>query len=176
MEKQEPVTQTAEKTEAPVTETVEKTEIKAEERTFTQEEVNAMILKEKKKMPTKEELQEFNEWKESQKTEVEKQTELTQKMHDTENENTSLKHEIQVLRSGVNVDDVDYVLFKVSKMEGDFEDNLSNFLKDNSKYIQSIEPTEPVNKDTGVPVTKTDGKAENGVTAILKNKHPELFK
>lgn len=173
---QEPVTQTVENTEVPVTEPVVKTEAKGEEKTFTQEEVNAMILKAQKKMPSKEEMQAFNEWKESQKTEAEKQTELTQKIHDTENENVSLKQEIQVLRSGVNADDVDYVLFKVSKMEGDFEDNLNDFLKDNPKYLQSTEVTEPANKDTGIPVTKVDGQKENGVTAILKNKHPELFK
>lgn len=172
---QEPVTQTEEKTEAAVTESVTKTE-KAEEKTFTQEEVNAMILKAQKKMPSKEELQKFNEWKESQKTEAEKQIELTQKITDTTNENISLKQENQVLKSGVNAEDVDYVLFKVSKMEGEFEDNLKDFLENNPKYLQKAEVTSSDNEDTGMAVTKANTRAENGVTAILKEKHPELFK
>lgn len=172
---QEPVTQTAEKTEETVTDTVTKAE-EATVKTFTQEEVNAMISKERKKMPSKEEMQKFNEWKESQKTEAEKQTELTQKITDTTNENISLKQENQVFKSGVNVDDVDYVLFKVSKMEGDFEDNLKEFLNNNPKYLHKEEGTNTSNEDTGVAVTKNNEKAESGVTAILKEKHPELFK
>lgn len=145
-----PVTQTEEKTEETVTDTVTKTE-KAEERTFTQEEVNAMIMKAQKKLPSKDELKAFNDWKESQKTEAEKQTELTQRLTDTSNENTALKQENQILKSGVNANDVDYVLFKVSKMEGEFEDNLKDFLKDNPKYLQKEETP----KSTGLPQNKT---------------------
>lgn len=171
----DPVTQTADNTEGTVTDTVTKTE-GAEVKTFTQEEVNAMILKAQKKMPSKEEMQKFNEWKESQKTEADKQAELTQKMADTTNENILLKQENQVLKSGVNADDVDYVLFKVSKMEGEFEDNLKDFLEKNPKYLQKSEVANTSNEDTGVPVTKANEKAESGVTAILKEKHPELFK
>lgn len=146
------------------------------EKTFTQEEVNSLLAKERKKMPNKDELKEFNEWKDSKKTDAEKQTELTQKLSDTANENTSLKQENQVLKSGVNVDDVDYVLFKVSKMEGEFEDNLEDFLKNNPKYLKNKNVADTDDEDTGVSVTKNKEKAESGVTAILKAKHPELFK
>ena len=72
-EKQNAVTQTEEKTEVSGEQPVEKTE-KEEVKTFTQDEVNAMLAKEKKKMPSKEDLKAFNEWKESQKTESEKQS------------------------------------------------------------------------------------------------------
>ena len=58
-------------------------------------------------------------------------------------------------------------------MEGEFEDNLKEFLKENPKYLQK-EVTLPV-EDTGLPVTKINENAENGVTAILKQKHPDLF-
>lgn len=150
------------------------------EKTFTQSEFTKAlkdeVTRKTKGMPSKEELKQFNEWKESQKTEAEKQTELTQKITDTTNENISLKQENQVLKSGVNADDVDYVLFKVSKMEGEFEDNLKDFLKSNPKYLHKEEVTNASNEDTGVAVTKNNEKAENGVTAILKEKHPELFK
>ena len=126
-------------------------------------------------MPSKEELQAFNDWKESQKTETEKQTEQAKKYVDTENENINLKKENKVLRSGVSDEDVDYVVFKVSKMEGDFEDNLEEFLKDNPKYLQKQE-TEETPKTTGVAVTKIKTNEENGVMAILKAKHPDAFK
>ena len=63
-EKQETVTQPEKKTEETVTESVEKTE-KVNEKTFTQDEVNAMLAKEKKKMPSSEELKAFKEWKEN---------------------------------------------------------------------------------------------------------------
>ena len=171
--KQEPVTQTEEKTEVTVTEPVEKTE-----KTFTQDEVNAMILKETNKLNKKYEgvdLQKYKEWEESQKTETEKQTELTQNLASTTNERDSLKKENQVLRSGVNADDVDYVLFKVSKMEGEFEENLENFLKENPKYLQR-EEVAAAPKTTGVAVTKIKKDEEDGVIAILKAKHPNAFK
>lgn len=174
MEKEkEPVTQTDEKTEETVTTTVEKTE--QEPKTFTQEEVNAMLNKEKKKMPSKEDLKAFREWQEAQKTDAEKQKELTQKMTDTESENTSLKQEIQVLKSGVNIDDVDYILFKVSKMEGEFEDNLKDFLKTNPKYLQTKKDTEETTTTNGTSVKKLNEEANSGVNAILKQKHPNLF-
>ena len=174
-----PVTQTEpvkeEKTEVSVTQTEEKTEEKAEGRTFTQEEVNAMLAKERKKIPNKEDLKAFNDWKESQKTEAEKQSEFNQKLTDTTNENISLKQENLVLKSGVNADDADYVVYKVSKMDGEFEDNLKVFLKDNPKYLQKKETVE-VPKTTGIAVSKIDNSDEDGVVAILKSKHPEAFK
>ena len=57
-------------------------------------------------------------------------------------------------------------------MEGEFEENLAKFLKDNPKYLKGEELNEP--KATGAPV-KSIGSTESGVTAILKAKHPELF-
>lgn len=177
--KEQSVTQTdaqeAEKTEGTVTQTEEKTEGE-ETKTFTQEEVNAMLAKERKKIPSKEDMKAFNDWKESQKTEAQKQSEFNQKLTDTTNENISLKQENQVLKSGVNAEDVDYVVFKVSKMEGEFEDNLKEFLKKNPKYLQKEVVDDSSTKDTGVSVTKINESSENGVTTILKQKHPDLFK
>ena len=79
-----------------------------------------------------------------------------------------------MLKAGVkDVEDVDYILFKVGKMDGDFEENLAKFLKDNPKYIKGEELTEQ--KATGAPV-KSISSTESGVAAILKAKHPELYK
>ena len=159
------------------TQSTNKNEETNTEKTFTQEELNKIVQerleKEKKKMPSKEELIAFKEWQESQKTAEQKQAEKETEYQKTLNELNTLKQTNTVLELGVNKDDVDYVVFKVSRMEGEFEENLDKFLKDNPKYLkQELEITEP--KATGAPV-RTISSNESGVTAILKAKHPELF-
>ena len=158
------------------TQTTNQNEGQASEKTFTQEELNKIVQerleKEKKKMPSKEDLKAFKDWKESQKTEAEKKAEKEAEYQKTLNELNTLKQTNAVLEAGVNKEDVDYVIFKVSKMEGEFEENLAKFLKDNPKYLkQELETTEP--KATGAPV-RTISSGSDGVTAILKAKHPEI--
>ena len=158
------------------TQTTNQNEGQASEKTFTQEELNKIVQerldKEKKKMPSKEDLKAFKEWKESQKTEAEKQAEKDAEYKKTLNELNTLKQTNAVLEAGVNKDDADYVLFKVSKMEGDFEENLTKFLKDNPKYLkQELEKTE--SKATGAPV-RTISSKNDGVLGILASKHPEI--
>ena len=146
------------------------------EKTFTQEELNKIVQerldKEKKKMPSKEELKAFKDWQESQKTAEQKQAEKDAEYQKTLNELNTLKQTNAVLSAGVNKDDADYVLFKVGKMEGEFEENLAKFLKDNPKYLkQELETTEP--KATGAPV-RTISSKNDGVLGILASKHPEI--
>lgn len=171
-------------TENADTQTAEEKEVKTfkellESNKSYQDEFNTIIQdrlkKAKKDIPSEEDLKAFNDWRESQKTETEKQAEQAKKYADKENENIALKQENKVLRSGVSDEDVDYVVFKVSKMEGDFEDNLEEFLKENPKYLQKEEVTETP-KTTGVAVTKIKDNEESGVMAILKAKHPDAFK
>ena len=52
---------------------------------------------------------------------------------------TFAQRENLLLRKGVKNDDIDYVMFKVSKQKGEFEDNLEQFLTDNPKYLSSYE-------------------------------------
>lgn len=131
------VTQTVEETQNKTEETVTQTDVKTEEKTFTQEEVNRILKKERKNMPSEDDLKAFNEWKEQQKTAEQKQVEKETKYQEALSKNTELEKENKVLKSGVNSEDVDYVMFKVSKMDGDFEENLEKFLKDNPKYLGS---------------------------------------
>lgn len=148
-----------------------------EQKTFTQEEVNAMILKAETKVNKKYEgvdLKAYNEWKESQKTEAEKQQDIL-------NENQSLKNRIAelenlsvVANAGVDLKFQKFVFSEVSK-EGNFEDNLKEYLKENPQYLQTNVTAEP-SKTTGVAVQKINENAESGVSSILKAKHPELFK
>ena len=145
------VTQTTDetqKTEGTVKETVEKTG-KEEVKTFTQDEVNAMLAKEKKKMPSKEELKAFKEWQETQKTAEQKQEEKETEFQNALSKNAELEKENEVLKAGVKIDDVDYVIFKVSKTEGDFKENLQNFLKENPKYLnqENIDSNSTLNMD-----------------------------
>ena len=145
------------------------------EKTFTQEELNKIVQerldKEKKKMPSKEELKAFKDWQESQKTAEQKQAEKDAEYQKTLNELNTLKQTNAVLSAGVNKDDADYVLFKVGKMEGEFEENLAKFLKDNPKYLKQELETEQ--KATGAPVRTINSK-NDGVLGILASKHPEI--
>lgn len=164
-----------EETGKTVTQTEEKTEEKTE-KTFTQEEVNTMLKKEKQKTEKKYEgidITKYKEWQESQKTAEQKQAEKETEYQKTLSEKESLAQENQVLKAGVSIDDVDYVVFKVSKMEGEFEENLEKFLKENPKYKGQELETEQ--KATGTPV-KTISSKESGVMAILKAKYPEIYK
>ena len=156
------------------TQTTEKNEGKAEVdiKAEAQKIADAMVAKKMKGMPTKEELKAFKDWQESQKTEAEKQAEKEAEYQKTLNELKTLKQTNAVLEAGVNKDDADYVLFKVSKMEGDFEENLAKFLKDKPKYLkQELEQAEP--KATGAPV-RTISSKNDGVLGILASKHPEI--
>ena len=110
-------------------------ENKNDERKFTQDDVNKAVSKAlAKKLPPKEEMDEFRAWKKSQQTEQERQQEREKHYADVEKENAYLKQENAVIKAGVNAGDVDYVLFKVGRMEGDFDENLEIFLKENEKY------------------------------------------
>lgn len=158
------------------TQAVEKVEEKAEEKTLTQKEVDEIVKerldREKKKLPSKEELAKFNEWKESQKTEADKQAEALKELETLRQEAVNAKRENALLKKGVNEEDIDYVMFKVGKMEGKFDDNLVEFLKENPKFTAKEEKT--VASTTGVKTSGVENK-DSGVTAILKAKHPELF-
>lgn len=133
---------------------------------------DAMVAKKMKNMPSKEELKAFKDWQESQKTAEQKQAEKEAEYQKTLNELNTLKQTNAILEAGVNKDDADYVLFKVSKIEGEFEENLAKFLKDNPKYLkQELEQTEQ--KATGAPV-RTISSKNDGVLGILASKHPEI--
>jgi hypothetical protein len=109
------------------------------ERTYTQEEYNALDKKLKAKYEKKYEgidLKAYNEWVESKKTAEQKQAEREAEYLKKDSKISDLEKEIAVLKAGVK-DDIDYVLFKVSRMEGDFKENLAKFLKDNPKFTSS---------------------------------------
>ena len=136
--------------------TKENENVNNEEKTFTQKELDSIVetrlAKAKKGIPSKEELDAFNSWKEAQKTEQEKREEKDKENAKILEERNNYKKENLLLRKGVNAEDIDYVIYKVSKLEGEFADNLNDFLKNNPKYLGTKETkkeTESVVVNTG---------------------------
>lgn len=161
-------------TETTTTENVENNSAEVV-KTFTQDEVNAIVkerlAKAQKGIPSKEELTKYNEWKENQKTQQDKYDELIKNDAEKDSTISNLKKENLVLKSGVtDTDEIEFIVYKVSKMDGDFEDNLKQYLADNPKHIKKEET-----KATGVQSNNSTVARESGVSAILKAKHPELF-
>lgn len=109
-----------------------------EERRFTQAEVDAIISKRvsavKRGMPTADELKEFRGWK-AQHSSDELQT-VTSERDTAQNELEIARRENILLRKGVPADDVDYYVYKISKLVDDevsFEDAAEKFFKDNKQ-------------------------------------------
>lgn len=162
-------------TETTTTENVENNSESVVEKTFTQDEVNAIVkerlAKAQKGIPSKEELTKYNEWKDSQKSQQDKYDELVKVGNEKDNTISNLQKENLILKSGItDEDEIEFISFKVSKMEGEFEENLKEYLANNPKYAKSKET-----KATGVEMKQTNVVQESGVSAILKAKHPELF-
>lgn len=98
-----------------------------ESKTFTQEELDAIvkdkIAKAKKGQPSKEELEEFKQWKESQKTEDEKRTEALNNAEQArlaaEEKATALEAKVTCLTKGVTANSVDDVVILAKAMVND---------------------------------------------------------
>ena len=149
------------------------TETKEEVKTITLEEAQKMVNGAlAKKLPPKEEMEAFKQWKESQKTETEKQAEEKKELETLRQETVNVKRENALLKKGINEEDIDYVMFKVGKMDGEFDENLVEFLKENPKFTAKEETKKP--ETTGVKSNGVENK-DTGVLAILKAKHPELY-
>ena len=168
-------------TQTETVETVEKTEVSGEqpveknEKTYTQEEVNALDKKLKEKYEKKYagiDLKKYKEWEDSQKTETEKSLEKDKKIEALEKQLVYAENKSVVANAGVDSKFQKFVLSEVSEMEGEFEDNLKDYLKENPQFlINKVEAS----KSNGVATKKISDDADDGVTAILKAKHPDLF-
>lgn len=114
----------------------------APEKTFTQAEVDAIIgkrlAKAMKGVPDEAELTAFRSWKESQQTDAQKMSTLTQE-RDKANKDLAdalakveqYEHERFLLSKGVAPEDVDYYAFKASQMVSDkktFEQAATEFI------------------------------------------------
>ena len=158
----------------------EKPKKEDEERKFTQAEVDRIVQKKlAKSLPPKEEMEQYKKWRESQQTLEEKMSVLRVENQRLNEENESLLHENMVVKAGVSSDAVDFVLFKVGKMDGDFEENLNNYLKKNQKYITPkttvVEGAEHKQK-AKLAITKKELDAMDYQSrAKYKEEHPEEY-
>lgn len=128
--------QNVEKTENVDTQTTEQNEVK----TFTQEEVNQMIKTRLRNIPSDDELKAYNDWKESQKTEAEKTAEVLKENETLKSRVSELENMQVVANAGVDSKFQKFVFSEVSK-EGNFEDNLKEYLKNNTQYLIKEEKT-----------------------------------
>ena len=113
---QNQVTQTEVKTEAVEVQTTSQNE----QKTFTQEEVNAMILKAESKLNKKYEgvdLKAYNEWKESQKTEAEKQSEILKENETLKAKLLEAENKSVVANAGVDSKFQKFVISEVSQIK-----------------------------------------------------------
>ena len=137
-----------------------------EERTFTQAEVDELINKRmarvKKGLPSDEELNAYREWKAKQNPEPAKAT--PDELETARMEAEMTRRENYLLRKGIDPDDVDYYVYRISKeMDGetDFEDAAEDYLKKHNKK-------NPVRMDTGARLnggakSKTGNEAMNDI-------------
>lgn len=123
-------------------------------------------------LPPKEEMEEFKAWKESKKTDAEKQQEIINENAELKNRIAELENMSVVANAGVDSKFQKFVLSEISK-EGNFEENLKDYLKQNPQYLQQKEVETPA-KNTGVAVSKINNNEDDGVLAILKAKYPNL--
>jgi len=160
---------TAEEQDKTLSADIEKTSTAAEqEKTFTQAELDRIIseriARERKNLPDEADLKAYKEWKKAQQTEAEKAAEREREYQALQSRAIELERENAVIKAGVKADDAEFVIFKVSRMEGDFKKNLESFLSENKKF------TEPVTEN--VPGTKhnpsTTDQDANFIAAVRR--------
>ena len=158
----------------------EKQSKKDGEKTFTQAEFDKALKSAlAKKLPPKEEMEQYKKWRESQQTTEEKMSVLKIENAKLNEELESLRHENVIIKSGVDKDAVEFVQYKVEKMEGDFEDNLQSFLKEHKKYMTPkttvVEAAEHRTKPkTGISKKELDAM-DYGSRSKYKAEHPEEY-
>lgn len=150
------------------------------EKTFTQAEFDKALKSAlAKKLPPKEEMEQYKKWRESQQTTEEKMSVLKVQNAKLEEQLKSLRHENTIIKSGVDKDAVEFVQYKVEKMEGDFEDNLQDFLKEHKKYLTPkttvVEAAEHRTKPKAGISKKELDAMDYGSRAKFKAEHPEEY-
>ena len=120
------------------TEIVEPTTEEKVEKTFTQSEfVKALekeVARKTKGLPTKEELDEFAKWKESNKSAEDKYLEAQKEIDTLKTQINEYEKREVVANADVDSRFQKFVVSEVSQMEGVFEDNLKKYLEDNPQY------------------------------------------
>ena len=157
-------------TQEPTSEKTVTTTAEKQEKLVPQSEVDKLIDKRyaewKSKAPADDELKAFKEWKKAQQTEVEKQKERDAEYTKLQSDTETLRKENIAYKQGVNAEDVDYVVYKVGKMDGKFEENLKTYLEENKKFT---EPKTTTVEGTKHQPSKFENMDDKMVAAAMKS-------
>ncbi len=118
--------------------------------------VNSLL---KSKLPPKSEMDAFKTWKESQKTAEQIQAEKDAEYQRVVNELKTLQNSNIVRDAGVKKEFIKFVTSEVGQMNGDFKENLTKYLKENTQYTQIDEKIKTVGTSA-----KLSGEAKEGNT------------
>ncbi len=154
----------------------EQEEQQQEERTFTQAEVDQLINKrlarERRNQPSEQEWQEFQEYQKAHKPkdQATQLQDITTERDSYQTELEMTRRENFLLKQGVDADDVDYFVYKITKSMGDdddFEDAAKKFLKDHK-------PRSGVRVDMGARLSggtkpKSDNQTMNDLIRGARN-------
>jgi hypothetical protein len=132
-----------------------------EEKKFTQAELDSILgerlAKQKRQYDEKySDYDDYKAWKETQKTEAEKQHETEQALAAAQNKIAALEAEKKVVAAGVRPEFVEFVSDKVLKTDGDFDKNLADLKKQAPQYFGEV----VVQKISTTPPLGGNGKAE----------------
>jgi hypothetical protein len=121
------------------TETSTSTGTEPEKKSYTQEELDAIIEKriarDRRTRENTPEYKAFKEWEDSQKTKEEKESELQKKYDLSQSELAVLKAEKKVISANAKPEFAEFVASKVLSMGDDFEANLAEYKKNNPQYF-----------------------------------------
>jgi len=152
-------------------------------KTYTEEQVQQMIKdrlkREKKDMPSKEDLEAFKEWKESQKTPDDKTKEEAEALEQIKKEAEEYKQKAQmyenkekVLKKDVPLEFAEFVAYQANKLVDEdvtFDKALEKYLKDNPQYTEDT--TKPLR--TGMKQNRATGQSDPVAEAFFK-RNPHL--
>ena len=146
-------------------------------KTFTQDEVNDIVknrlAKEKKKYPSQDDLDKYQEWKENQKTLEEKQNEqirlLQQERDKALSELSNHKRLSEVLNKDIKKEFSKFVVSEVNSLvteEKDFNTALNEYVEKNPQYLKKEEAQPKVK--VGKQSTRAD---VDEITLYKRNKY-----
>ena len=151
------------------------------ERTFTQAEVDTIVQnrleRERKNLPSKDELTAFRNWRASQQTEEERVNGIIKErdgnaaaLREANAKVEQLERERLLLSKGVPMEDVEYYAFKIGKLvteTQDFAKSVEVFFKDNAQQRARIDMTGGMN---GKPAEKTANQSMNDWIRGIRNR------
>ena len=147
----------------------------AVEKKFTQAELDAKIgekiSKLKKQYDEKySDYDAFKEWKENQKSDIERQAEREREYEAAKSEIAALKAEKKVIAAKAQPQFAEFIASKLLKTDGDLDKNLEDFKKNNPHFFEEIS----VKKVSTSPQMNTEGRFYC-VVAFAQENRPLVF-